>query len=325
MPVYKDLLEQFFTELSPHKYIPEVGVDFSWENLFLPISAKEEVWIDQQHFLDITQVVSRRECVFDFKKTETFSHQCWSEIRSEKRRYQVSSNGRVEILASKELSQLIGLETIRFIQEGVTAPEVFLRLGFGELLAVGIAKIKRNGSVVGFHEASESAEDLVDNANVVYILGTSVWSTALYSTFLETKPHTQFRFIFASLPEQAEDQLEEALSIIHNTPIRGHLDEAKRALDIRKNTLSNVDYKTIQFVPPFSAILAIGDGEDGEPWGRLQVDHYLLRTSPASRLWLVIEGPGSILFDRYHALIEDIWHNPGRYDVRTANISLKSN
>ncbi len=65
-----------------------------------------------------------------------------------------------------------------------------------------------------------------------------------------------------------------------------------------------------------------GENEEGEPWGRLQVDHYLLRTSPDSRLWLAIEEPGSVLFDRYSTLIEDIWYNHERYDIRTANISL---
>ena len=165
-------------------------------------------------------------------------------------------------------------------------------------------------------------EELVGNANIVYILSTTAFTTTHYfSTFLETKTNTQFRFIFADIPEEDGNQLEEALSIIHDASIRGHLEQAKKKLESTIKTLSNVDYKTIQFVPPFSAILAIGETEEGEPWGRLQTDHYLLRTPPDSRLWLIIKGPGTILFDRYCNLIEDIWHNPEKYDIRTAKIS----
>lgn len=167
----------------------------------------------------------------------------------------------------------------------------------------------------------QSIEELVGDAKIVYILSTTAFTTTHFSTFLETRPNTEFRFIFADLSGRNTNQLEEALSIIHNVSIRGQIEQAKKKLDLMMNNLSNISYKTIQFVPPFSAILAVGETEEGEPWGRLQTDHYLLRKSPDSRLWLVIEGPGSILFDRYFALIEDIWHNPERYDVRTANIS----
>jgi hypothetical protein len=183
-----------------------------------------------------------------------------------------------------------------------------IRLGIVRILA-SISEVRQ-----------QPIEELIGNAKEVYILGTTVFTTAIISPFLESKPNTQFRFILASLPEQKGNLLEKALSIIHNISIRGQLEDAKRKLEIRKSNSSNVDYKTIQFVPTFSAILAIGESEDGEPWGRLQVDHYLLLTAPDSRLWLVIEGPGTVLFDRYRDRIKDIWDNPKKYDVRTTNI-----
>jgi hypothetical protein len=183
-----------------------------------------------------------------------------------------------------------------------------IRLGVVRILA-SIDEVRR-----------QSIEELVGNANIVYILSTTAFTTTHFNAFLQTKPNTQFRFIFVDLPEGEGEQLEEALSIIHNVPIRGHIEQAKKKLG-SMNTHPNVSYKTIQFVPPFSAILAIGETEAGESWGRLQIDYYLLRTPPDSRLWLIVEGPGSILFDRYCTLIEHIWHNPNEYDMRTANIS----
>lgn len=168
----------------------------------------------------------------------------------------------------------------------------------------------------------QSIEELVGSAKTVYVLGTTAFTMSHFSTFLASKPNSQFRFIFVDVPEEEGSQIERALSVIHDVPIRRQLEQAKKTLESRMKTFSNVDYRTIQFVPPFSAILAIGETEEGETWGRLQTDHYLLRTPPDTRLWLVIEGPGSILFDRYRTLIENIWYNREEYDIRTANISL---
>lgn len=57
--------------------------------------------------------------------------------------------------------ELIGLKKIRFVQEGAKAPEVFLRFEFGVLTgtgaAIGVVKVKYDGSVEGFHQSVDSA------------------------------------------------------------------------------------------------------------------------------------------------------------------------
>lgn len=196
VPVYRDLLKKFYDEIRQrkyvskakkgldsslvsslrvtqsklHKYIPEVEKNFKQEDLFLPNFTRKESWIQRRHLSDIELVLSRRECTFDFREAKLFGNQCWEEILSAKRHYQVSSKGRVEIFVSTELFQLTGLNKVRFIQEGAKSPAVFLRFEFSEFSAIGIVKIKRDGNIVGFHKASKSPlfETIIETTALSY-------------------------------------------------------------------------------------------------------------------------------------------------------------
>ena len=82
-----------------------------------------------------------------------FSRQCWREINNEKRRYQVPSKGRAEIMVSDRLKNLIDLNLVRFIQEGIAPPGVFLEFEFSEPSIVDTVIVKNDGSIEGFHES----------------------------------------------------------------------------------------------------------------------------------------------------------------------------
>lgn len=187
-------------------------------------------------------------------------------------------------------------------------------------LALGVVRIFGR---LGDLQRYQPLEELVKGAQTVYFLGTSLSTTTLRSAFIRQNSNAQFRFVFVSLPKDNEGPLEQALSIIHNLPIKAKLQATQHDFAAMRQNFSNVEYKTIQFVPPFSAILALGEDEAGNEWGRMQVDAYSLRTIPDSRLWLILEGPGSLLFDRYRTLIEHIWSNPEEYDIRTAKFKTE--
>jgi hypothetical protein len=123
--------------------------------LLVPDLNSRETWITQRYLLDIAHALEKRDHTFDVTKLEQFGRQCWAEIKA-KRRYQVPSQGRAEILTSEKLSDLVELRLVRFVQEGANAPEVFVRFGFGEPSAIGIAKIRDDGSIQGFYEFSGS-------------------------------------------------------------------------------------------------------------------------------------------------------------------------
>lgn len=162
---------------------------------------------------------------------------------------------------------------------------------------------------------------LIEGAQTVYFLGTSLSITALRDRFIRENTETDFRFIFVTLGEEDRKELSNALAIIHNTAMDSKLQETEMAFSRISSKFSNVHHKSVVFVPPFSAILALGTSHDGKEWGRLQIDHYLLRTVPDSRLWLFLEDNQSALFVRYRQIVEDIWTNPDKYDVRCTDFA----
>lgn len=89
----------------------------------------------------------------EYLRLKHFSHQCWNEIK-EKRKYQVPSDGRAEIMASDELNELINLESVRFVQKGIEVPGVILQFQFGGTPDPSIVKINPDGSIEGFHKSS---------------------------------------------------------------------------------------------------------------------------------------------------------------------------
>jgi nucleoside 2-deoxyribosyltransferase len=175
--------------------------------------------------------------------------------------------------------------------------------------------IKRLFGTYGAVQKYASYEDFIDKADMVYLLGTSLSVTLLQEGVIARSPKTLFRFIYCKLESRNEESIERALKIIHNAPIQDKLSSTHETLEHHKKNYSNVETLGIPFVTPFSAIMALNHNDDGCLQGRLQIDHYLLRTSPDRRFWLILEGPGTMLFDRYQTIIEDIWENPGRYSV----------
>ena len=93
--------------------------------LFSPESANDEDWCNPQSLASIVHTLTEQKCIANLENVKIFCQQCWDEIQSERRRYQISSKGRIEILAADRLSQLINLKLVRFIQEGTSAPQVF--------------------------------------------------------------------------------------------------------------------------------------------------------------------------------------------------------
>ncbi|GAG68185.1 unnamed protein product, partial [marine sediment metagenome] len=86
---------------------------------------------------------------FDQNKIENYCNSCWTQI-SNFRQYQIPSRGKAEIRASVRLNEAIKLKSVRFIQEGVKAPEVFLSFQFYPF-ALGVLKISNDGTLIGFH------------------------------------------------------------------------------------------------------------------------------------------------------------------------------
>jgi hypothetical protein len=154
-------LESEFQELAiPNDQPVESQLNDVWDNqisnqLLVPDPSRRETWITQHQLNDKVQAFLERDRTLDMPKLGQFSRQCWAEIRL-RRRYQVPSQGRAEILASDTLSDLMDLRLVRFVQEGASAPEVFVRFGFGEPCTIGIARIKDNGSTEGFHMSAGS-------------------------------------------------------------------------------------------------------------------------------------------------------------------------
>jgi hypothetical protein len=87
---------------------------------------------------------------------KAYGRQCWRTIRSDERRYQVPSNGRAEIIVDEKLRSLIGLHSLQFVQERISAPGLFIRFKLREPAAVGLVCISETGTVEGFQELSNN-------------------------------------------------------------------------------------------------------------------------------------------------------------------------
>lgn len=136
--------------------LSEAVPDLSWiSRLLHPDLDNGEIWVNQRYLANIVQVLLKQGYHFEIPVLKDFGRQCWIEIKTN-RRYQVPSQGRAEILASRKLSDLINLKSVRFVQEGIEAPEVRLRFEFGDPCAIGILKVTNDGRTEGFHKSSGS-------------------------------------------------------------------------------------------------------------------------------------------------------------------------
>jgi hypothetical protein len=114
---------------------------------------KDHIWLRESNIEFIVQPFSFRRGVLNVYDLMHFCAVCWRDICSEKRHYQVPSQGRAEIVASAELYELITLDSVRFVREGVKAPGVYIQFKFTPpFAAIGIVKIQPDGTIVGFHK-----------------------------------------------------------------------------------------------------------------------------------------------------------------------------
>jgi hypothetical protein len=208
-----------------------------------------------------------------------------------------------ELARSTDLGEALR-EAFRFSEN---AREDCLKLG-----------IRRIICTLGDLQSAVPLAQAIDGATEVYILGTTMSRTAVLNGLFQSNPQTEFRFIFVD-PDQLSPELAAAMQVIHDIEI---VNKAAVSEDDLKKTMSarqNVKYKTIQFVPPFSAILALWKNHNGEGVrGWLQTDSYFLRTRSDARLWMILESDynESVLFDRYKGVIEGLWNKPDDYDIR---------
>jgi hypothetical protein len=136
-----------------------------------PKIAEQEYWMTQDVLDSLLKETSPEGSLFQgrerrgqqnqreaqVKLLDNYSNQCWRIIRSDQRRYQVPSRGRAEIMSSERLKSLINLHSVRFVQEGVSAPGVFIQLVFSEPDAIGLLRLTRDSSIEGFHKLSENS------------------------------------------------------------------------------------------------------------------------------------------------------------------------
>jgi hypothetical protein len=156
-PIFQDLpspnLQLLRTFVSNSIWALEWQIQAANLQMLQPNFKNQETWASLKNLAGMAQVFLNSRNRPTIIKTLDYRRQCWDEIR-EKRRYQVPSKGWAEVMASNKLKQLFGLELIRFFQEGVKPPEVFLQFKFQheERHSIGLLKIKNDGSTEGFHE-----------------------------------------------------------------------------------------------------------------------------------------------------------------------------
>ncbi|MFZ1398280.1 MAG: hypothetical protein WAS33_15350 [Candidatus Promineifilaceae bacterium] len=85
-----------------------------------------------------------------------YTKKCWKEICSEKREYQIPSAGRAELCVPDFATDLLHLTSLRFIQETVKAPGLYIQCKFEEPAMTGVMQIYPDGQMDGFHK-------LIDN------------------------------------------------------------------------------------------------------------------------------------------------------------------
>jgi len=166
--------------------------------------------------------------------------------------------------------------------------------------------------------AQVNLSEFVKGAAIVYVMGTTLSVSMMKESLIREHPYTRFRFIYSQLSGPFDAAIERALQIIHNAPIRSKLEATDDTMAALGKSFTNVEYKSIPFITTFSAILALSESTSEVTWGRLQLDHYLLRVTPDRRFWVIVNGPGTLLFDRYRAIIEDIWNDPSNYTLTAA-------
>ncbi len=109
----------------------------------------QERWLTHHTLSEILQ--TQPSFAADVDTFEQLARSAWQEVRSAKRQYQVPSRGRAEIEVQNDLAQRFHLARIRFVQEGVFAPGITVRLKFRDPEAIAVMFINADGRIDGFH------------------------------------------------------------------------------------------------------------------------------------------------------------------------------
>jgi hypothetical protein len=141
--------------------------------LLLPDVGRGETWVSQADIPNTFQTTRQynHAPTFDAEQLLNYSRSCYADLQN-KRRYQVPSQGRAEIITSDRLKNLIGLNLVRFVQEDTEAPGVLLRFEFGlHRPAIGLVRVNKNGTTEGFHEfiwLNDSFRAIIDAIALAY-------------------------------------------------------------------------------------------------------------------------------------------------------------
>lgn len=122
-------------------------------DLILPNMNKGEQPITSQTLAEVGRKRTRRKG--NIKSLANLAQRSWDQICSDKRAYAVPSQGRAEIITSKRIQDMWGLNALRFVQEGIDAPKVFVQFKFGEPARIGIMCIEDGDTDSGFLMMSE--------------------------------------------------------------------------------------------------------------------------------------------------------------------------
>jgi hypothetical protein len=122
-------------------------------SLILPNLRWGETWVNRIDIPDTFHTTTYQSNALTFiTALLNYGRDCYIDLQN-RRRYQVPSQGRAEIIASDRLKKLLGLNSIRFIQEDIEAPGILLRFEFGlHQPAIGLVKVNKDGTTEGFHE-----------------------------------------------------------------------------------------------------------------------------------------------------------------------------
>lgn len=120
-----------------------------------PDEAAGERWLQPSDLERITKLLESHNISQDPLEISKYGYKCRGEIQT-KRSYGIPSQGHAVISAHQRPKQLIDLSEIRFVQEGIHPPGVFLRFSFGDPAVIAIVKVNEHMAVEGFFEFSDS-------------------------------------------------------------------------------------------------------------------------------------------------------------------------
>jgi tetratricopeptide (TPR) repeat protein len=123
--------------------------DSTWILLLKPETGLGQTWVNKADIDKIEKQLAQKQKEFDVSRVNKICTNCWYDI-THYRRYEIPSKGRLEILATKKVNNLLNIQTLRFVQEGAIAPEVYIRFEFSNS-KIGALKINNNGETIGFH------------------------------------------------------------------------------------------------------------------------------------------------------------------------------